>query len=85
MPVMTIASMPHGLATIWARWVTRVLVVVKVHPEVAGFAAASASWSTGPRGFWGDNRGTMVRRGLGWWPSVGWLGLSPLAHGVGAF
>ena len=82
---MTITSMPHGLATIWARWVTRLIVVVKVHPEVAGVAAASASWSTGLRGFWGDHRGTMVRRGLGWWPSLGRLGLLRLEQGVGAF
>ena len=60
-------------------------MVVKVHPEIAGYAAASASWLTDPRGFQDNNRGTMVRPGLGWWPSVGWLGLSPLAHGVGAF
>jgi hypothetical protein len=29
--------------------------------HVAGFAAASASWSTEPRGFWGDNSGVMAR------------------------
>jgi hypothetical protein len=35
--------------------------MVKVHPDVAGVAAVSASWSSGPRDFWGDHRGTMVR------------------------
>jgi hypothetical protein len=51
MPVTTIAAMPHGLAT-------HLSAMVEVHQEVAGFAAASASWSTGLRAFWGDNRGT---------------------------
>jgi hypothetical protein len=35
MPVTTIASMPYGLATIWAQWAIRLIVVVKVHPDVA--------------------------------------------------
>lgn len=43
MPVTTIASMPYGLATIWGRWATRLIVVVKVHLEVTGVAASSAS------------------------------------------
>jgi hypothetical protein len=43
MPVPMIASMLHSLATIWARWATRMISVVKVHQQVAGFAAASVS------------------------------------------
>jgi hypothetical protein len=66
MLVTTIASMPRGVATMRSRWGTCRIVVVKVHPEVAGGAAASASWSPAPRGFWGDNSSTMVRRDL-WW------------------
>jgi hypothetical protein len=63
MPVTMIASMSDDLVTIWARWATRMLVVVIVHQEVAGVAATSVSWSTGARGFWGDNSNTMVRYG----------------------
>jgi hypothetical protein len=49
MLVTTITSMSHGVATIWARWAPRLIAMIKVHPDVAGFAIASASWSTGPR------------------------------------
>ena len=52
MLVTTITSMSHGVATIWARWITYLIAVVKMHPEVAGFAATSAPWSTGPIDFW---------------------------------
>ncbi len=51
MLVTTITSMSHHMATIWAHWITCVIVVVQVHPDVAGIAAASPSWSTGPRDF----------------------------------
>jgi hypothetical protein len=47
MPVMTITAMLHNMATIWARWITHMIAVVWVHPEVAEFAATSASWLTG--------------------------------------
>jgi hypothetical protein len=57
--VMTITPMLRSMVTMVARRATRVLVVVKGHPEMAGVAAVSGSWSTGPRGFWGDNHGTM--------------------------
>jgi len=40
MPVTAVASMPHGLAT-------HLSAMVKVRQEVAGFAAVSASWSSG--------------------------------------
>jgi len=43
MPVPMIASMPHELATIWVRWATHLIAVVKTHREIAGVAAASAS------------------------------------------
>ena len=52
MLVTMITSMPHHVATIGARWVTHVIAVVRVHPEVAEFAATSASWATGPIDFW---------------------------------
>ena len=61
------------------------IAVVEIHPDVAGVAAALASWSPGPRGFWGGNRGTMVRRGLGWWASARWLGLLRLEHVLDTF
>jgi hypothetical protein len=47
MLVMTITSMLHNMETIWVRWITHLIAVVWVHPEVAGVAAASASWLTG--------------------------------------
>jgi hypothetical protein len=65
LPVMTITPMLRSMVTMVARRATRVLAVVKGHPEIAGGAAVSASWSTNPRGFRGDHRGTIVRRGLG--------------------
>ena len=48
MSVTTTASMPHGIATIWARWITHMIAVVWVRPNVVGVATASASWSSGP-------------------------------------
>jgi hypothetical protein len=85
MPVATIMSVPPALATIWTRSATRLILVVEFHPEVAGFGAASASWSARPICIRGDHNGTMVRPDLGWWSSVRWVGLLGLEHGVGAF
>jgi hypothetical protein len=43
MPATMIPSMSQSMATREARWTTRVIMVLKAHQHVAGFAAASAS------------------------------------------